>query len=82
MNAFSYQVAKTIGEMATVVSGEVDAILLTGGVCYSEPITAEIARRVSFIAPVHRYPGEDELDALAQGALRVLRGEEEARRYS
>ena len=81
IEAFSYQVAKTIGELATVVCGEVDGIILTGGICYSKPITDEIERRVSFIAPVHRYPGEDELDALAQGALRVLRGEEEAQIY-
>ena len=81
LDALAYQVAKTIGEMSTVVAGEVEAILLTGGICHSNYIVGEITRRVSFIAPVHAYPGEDELDALAQGALRVLRGEEEAKVY-
>ena len=81
IDAFVYQVAKAIGEMSTVVCGEVEAILLTGGVCYSDYIAGEITKRVSFIAPVQRYPGEDELGALAGGALRVLRGEEQAKVY-
>ena len=81
IDALAYQVAKVIGEMATVVKGDVDAILLTGGIAYSKYIVDEISKRVSFIAPVHPYPGEDELGALAQGALRVLRGEENAKSY-
>ena len=81
IDALAYQVAKVIGEMATVVNGEVDAIILTGGIAYSKYIVGEISKRVSFIAPVHPYPGEDELGALAQGALRVLRGEEKAKIY-
>lgn len=58
-----------------------DAILLTGGITYSDYIDEEIRRRVDFIAPVIVYPGEDEMQSLALGCLRVLRGEETARTY-
>lgn len=68
--------------MATVLKGEVDAIVLTGGVAHWKDLVEWIRERVSFIAPVRVYPGEDEMLALAQGALRVLRGEEEARTYT
>ena len=81
LEAMAYQVAKEIGALATVASGEVDAILLTGGICYSSFITEEIAKRVSFITTVHPYPGEDELAALAGAALRVVCGEETAKNY-
>lgn len=80
-DAMIYQVAKEIGSMATVVSGRVDAILLTGGIAYSKLITDAIVKRVGFIAPVHIYPGEDEMSALTLGGLRVERGEEEAKTY-
>ena len=80
-DAFIYQVSKDIGAMATVLKGKVDQIILTGGIAYGEQVTADIKERVSFIAPVTIYPGEDELLALAQGALRVMNGEEEARTY-
>lgn len=76
-----YQVAKEIGAMATVLLGEVDCIILTGGMAHSEFITREIIRRVSFIAPVMLVPGEEEMEALALGAWRVLRGEEQALTY-
>ncbi len=79
--AMAYQVAKDIGSMATVLKGQVDAIILTGGMAYSERLTKLISDRVSFIAPVVKYPGESEQEALALGALRVLRGEEEAKDY-
>lgn len=79
--AMGYQVAKEIGKCAAVLSGKVDAILLTGGIAYGKEITEYIKERVEFIAPVVIYPGEDELLALAQGGLRVLNGEEEARLY-
>ena len=59
-----------------------DAILLTGGITYSDSIGEEIRRCVSFIAPVIVYPGEDEMQSLAFGCLRVLRGEETARTYT
>ena len=79
--AFTYQVSKEIGSMAAVLEGKVDRIILTGGIAYGKPATSRIERRVSFIAPVTVYPGEDELLALAQGALRVMKGEETAKEY-
>lgn len=82
VDALALQVSKEIAAQSTSVSGKVDAIILTGGIAYSDYITAEIEKRVSFIAPVKRYPGENELSALALGALRVLRGEEEGKVYS
>ncbi|MCL2368851.1 MAG: butyrate kinase [Oscillospiraceae bacterium] len=81
IDAMIYQVAKEIAAMSTAVNGQVDAILLTGGICHSEYITAGIKNRVSFIADVKRYPGENELAALAMGAIRVLAGEEVAKVY-
>jgi len=81
IDAMVYQIAKEIAAMSTAVYGQVDAILLTGGIARSKYITDEITKRVKFIADVHKYPGEDELAALAQGALRVLRGEETAKEY-
>ncbi|MEG1287272.1 butyrate kinase [Clostridium sp.] len=80
-NAFIYQVSKNIGEMATVLEGKVDAIIVTGGIAYSEKVIADIKNRVGWISEMITYPGEDELLALAQGAIRVLSGEEEAKIY-
>ncbi len=80
--AMAYQIAKEIGAMATVLLGQVDAIIITGGVARWKDLVEWIRERVAFIAPVLVYPGEDEMLALAQGALRVLRGEEEARDYA
>ena len=80
-DAMALNVAKTIAKLAPSVCGKVDAILLTGGVTHSDYINEEIRRRVSFIAPVIVYPGEDEMQSLAFGCLRVLRGEETARTY-
>jgi butyrate kinase len=79
--AMGYQVAKEIGKCATVLCGKVDAIILTGGIAYGEVIDNYIKERVEFIANVIVYPGEDELLALAEGGLRVLRGEEQAKEY-
>ncbi|MBV7274495.1 butyrate kinase [Clostridium sp. PL3] len=79
--AMAYQVAKGIGELATVVDGEVDAIVITGGIAYSKMITDWITKRVKFIAPVEIVPGENEMESLALGTLRVLKGEENAREY-
>ena len=79
--AMCYQIAKAIGELATVLGGKVDAIVLTGGMAHSAYVVAEVRRRVEWIGPIHVLPGEDELAALAEGALRVVRGEEEARVY-
>ena len=72
---------RQIGAEAAVLSGRVDAVVLTGGLAHSERFVEAIRNRVDFIAPVLVYPGEDELKALAEGALRVLRGEEEAKFY-
>ena len=80
-NAFIYQVSKSIGEMATVLKGKVDSIILTGGIAYSPIVVSDIKERVEWISNVAVYPGEDELLALAQGAIRVLGGEEEAKVY-
>jgi len=79
--AMAYQVAKAIGGMSAVLSGKVDVIVITGGMARSKRLLDEISSRVSFIAPVRAYPGEDELEALAMGTLRVLRGEEEPKEY-
>jgi butyrate kinase len=78
-DAMVYQIAKDIGAMATVLNGRVDAILLTGGMARCERLVGQLRAAIEWIAPVVVYPGEDELQALAAGALRVLRGEEEAR---
>lgn len=79
--AMGYQVAKEIGKCSAVLCGKVDAIILTGGIAYGKAMVSYIKERVEFIAPVVVYPGEDELLALAEGALRVLKGEEQAKIY-
>ena len=80
-DAFYYQIAKDAGAMAAVLCGKVDQIILTGGIAYN-PYTREILEKhLGFIAPITVYPGEDELLALCQGALRVVTGEEKAREY-
>lgn len=79
--AMAYQISKEIGACATVLKGKVDAIIITGGVAYDKLLTTWIKERVEFIADVLIYPGEDEMQPLAEGVLRVLRGEEEARKY-
>ena len=76
-----YQIAKEIGAAATVLEGRVDVIFLTGGLAHGKMIVDEISRRVSFIAPIRVYPGEFEMEALAQAGMRVLKGEEEALEY-
>lgn len=81
LEALPYQVAKEIGGLATVLYGQVAAIILTGGIAYSELIVSRISERVRFIAPVIVMPGEEELDALAAGVVRVLNGEEGAQIY-
>jgi butyrate kinase len=81
MRAMAYQVAKEIGAMAAVLCGKVDAIVITGGLARAAAFREWIEERVRFIAPVLVYPGEDEMRALAEGALRVWRGEEEVRTY-
>jgi butyrate kinase len=81
VQAMAYQVSKEAGGLATVVNGKVDAILITGGIAFNEFFTDLIRRRIEFIAPVHVYPGEDEMQALAEGVSRILNGEETAQTY-
>ena len=78
----AYQVAKDIAANAAVLEGKVDAIVVTGGIAYDIEFVSWIEKRVGFIAEVIVFPGEDELEALAEGGLRVLKGEEEAKIYS
>ena len=79
--AFIMQVAKDMGSMACVLNGKVDQIIITGGIAYNAAVVDGLKERAGFIAPFTVYPGEDELLALAQGALRVLNGEEKAMEY-
>jgi butyrate kinase len=81
LDALLYQTAKEAGAMAAVLGGRVDAVLLTGGMVHAADVADQLSDRLRWIAPVHVYPGEDELRALAEGALRVLRGEEQGREY-
>ncbi|WP_374720948.1 butyrate kinase [Peribacillus tepidiphilus] len=81
-SAMAYQVAKEIGAASAVLSGRVDAIILTGGLAYGKNFVKEISSRINWIADVIVHPGENELQALTEGALRVLRGEEEAKVYA
>ena len=81
MNALAFQVAKNIGASATVLKGEVDAIVLTGGMAYVERLVKDIEARIRFISKVLIYPGEDEMLALTEGTLRVLMGQELAKNY-
>ena len=78
LESMAYQVSKSIGEMATVLKGKIDGILITGGIAYDRRLMAQIRERVEFIAPVSVYPGQDELKSLAMNALMVARGEVEA----
>lgn len=78
--AMIYQVAKEAGAMAAVLQGKVDAVLLTGGMAFSQRLVRRLREYIEWIAPVAVYPGEDELRALAEGVFRVLDGEERARR--
>jgi butyrate kinase len=81
LQAMAYQIAKDIGAMCVVLKGNVDGIVLTGGVAHAEMLTELIREWVSFLAPVYVYPGEDEMTALAEGGLRVLLKEEEVKSY-
>jgi butyrate kinase len=81
LEAMAYQIAKDIGAMSTVLDGRVDVIVLTGGLANSLKLVDWIIRRVGYIAPCKVYPGQSEMVALAQGALRVLLGREGLKRY-
>ncbi len=79
--AMAYQIGKGIASLAATVKGDVDRILITGGIAYSELLTGWIRDYVGFIAPVEIYPGSFEMEALAHGILRIWREEEQARVY-
>lgn len=79
--AMAYQVAKEIGALATVLRGDIDAIVITGGLAYDARFVGWITDRVRFLAPVKLVPGEDEMIALLEGVLPVLHGEGEAKEY-
>ena len=81
VEAMLYHVAKNIAAEAAVLCGNVDAILLTGGMAHSDYIVSELRRRIGFLAPVYTFPGEDEMEALALNALAVLQGKREAKVY-
>lgn len=81
LRAMCYSIAKEIGAMAVALKGDVDAILLTGGIAHSKRVTDFIADHVDYIAPIFVYPGENELKALSENALAVLRGERSAKTY-
>ena len=77
--AMIYQIGKEIGALAVVLRGNVDALLFTGGMAHSQQLVTALSAATSWIAPITVYPGEDELQALIEGLLRVLRGEEKPR---
>ncbi len=81
LKSMAYQVSKEIGAMVAALEGRVDAIILTGGLAWSNRFTGNIKQHVSLIAPVKTYPGEEEMRSMVEGVLRVLRGQERAKDY-
>ncbi|MBR2674570.1 MAG: butyrate kinase [Mogibacterium sp.] len=80
-DAFAYQHSKCVGEMAAAMRFNIDAIFITGGIAYSDKMIARIKYYIDKLAPIYVYPGEEEMKSLAEAALRVLRGEAEAKIY-
>ncbi|MCT4544124.1 MAG: butyrate kinase [Vallitalea sp.] len=80
-DAMVYQVAKAIGEMATVLKGEYDRIILTGGISHSKKFCSKLKERINFLGQIEIFPGEDELVALAEGGLRILNGLDNPKKY-
>jgi butyrate kinase len=81
LDAMIYHVAKNIAAESAVLSGSIDAILLTGGLARSEYVISRLRKRIGFLAPVRCFPGEDEMEALALNALAVLQGKRKAKVY-
>lgn len=79
--AMAYQTAKAVGAAACVLKGSVDAILVTGSLAYSQLLTDWIRERVSFLAPVYLYPGENEMLSLAENGMRFLTGKAQPKDY-
>ena len=80
-SAMAYQISKEIGACATVLKGKVDAIFLTGGLAYDKHLTRWLKERTEFIAPIYTFPGEGEMEAMAEAGIRILAGEEKAKEY-
>jgi butyrate kinase len=80
-DAMIYQISKDVGAASTILKGKIDAIILTGGMAYSEKVIESLKKRINFIAPIKVYPGEHEMFSLNQGALRILRKEEKVKTY-
>ena len=81
-NALVYQIAKYIGSMAVVLEGKADGILIGGGMAHDTKLIDEIRRMCGFLGDIYVYPGEFEMQAMAQGAIRVLSGQEKPRHYT
>lgn len=81
LEAFVYQIAKGIGELCTVLDGEIDSVILTGGMAYSDRLMKMLIKKIKFLAPITIIPGENEMEALFKGVERVLEREENARLY-
>lgn len=80
-DAEAYQIAKGVCELSVAFKGDVDAIILTGGLAYSDRLTSKISEYVKFIAPIYIYPGENEMLALARGGVRIMNGTERAKEF-
>jgi butyrate kinase len=81
IDAMIYQVSKEICSLAAVFCGKVDGIVLTGGIAHNRRFVESVKSRCSFLAPIFVFPGEQEMEALALGALRILKGVEQAKEY-
>jgi len=79
--AMAYQVAREIGSLAPVVNGDINGVILTGGIAYSDIFVKKIKERVSYLDPVIVYPGQEEMGALAAGVYRVIKGQEQVKEY-
>ena len=82
LDAMIYSISRWLASLAPATNGHVDAVILTGAIAHSKYVTDGLRQRLSYLAPVFVYPGEDELTALAMNVLRAMRGEQEIKVYS